>query len=428
MDLTRSRYVWTALVAVAVLVAALLAVGTSPHRLFQSEAKLARSSEARKRVSPRKSANRALKIARKADGVAKKANKRSQEALAAALAPVISQGITDETITAADIAPDAVESDEIAAGAVGGSEIADGMVGSLEIADDAVGTSEIADDAVTGSEIADGAVGISELAVDAVAGGVSGAVLDESLTAADIATDAVTSLELADDAVDAAAIQTNAVDSSEVSDDAIASGEILDNAITSADILDGTIASADISQSVWSGSVHQAGTSPPAASSSNNGFLYFDTDDSGGTLYRSNGSSWVKVGAGVNQVGTSLTMTFGGQWDDMPAELTEFDGSAGYRTQYDLTDATEVRVVVNVETAGSTDSKIRAQYSTDGSTWNYLDDSSEPSIGVDASGLRVSPWASLASSAKADVYLRIVGLDGDGAADPIFSRIDIQVR
>lgn len=38
----------------------------------------------------------------------------------------------------------------------------------------------------------------------------------------------------------------------------------------------------------------------PAASASNNGYLYLSTDIAGGTLYRSNGSGWVATGAGAS--------------------------------------------------------------------------------------------------------------------------------
>lgn len=41
----------------------------------------------------------------------------------------------------------------------------------------------------------------------------------------------------------------------------------------------------------------------PAASASNEGCLYLATDDDGGTLFRSNGSSWVQVAKGVSESG-----------------------------------------------------------------------------------------------------------------------------
>jgi hypothetical protein len=166
----------------------------------------------------------------------------------------------------------------------------------------------------------------------------------------------------------------------------------------------------------------------PAAAPSNNGFLYFVTDDAGGTLYRSNGSAWIKVGAGVNQVASSITMTNGGQWDDMPLALTEFDNSSAFRTRFDLAESTEARIVVNVDTPGGAEARIRAEYSTDQTTWDYLDGVGGPSASAGSAGLQVSPWTGLSAGARADVYLRIVGIDGDGVADPIFGRIDIQTR
>jgi hypothetical protein len=78
--------------------------------------------------------------------------------------------------------------------------------------------------------------------------------------------------------------------------------------------------------------------------------------------------------------------------------------------------------------AGPPPAKLRAQYSTDQSSWNYLDGSSGPSVNEDTTGLQVSSWVNLAAGAKADVFLRIVGLDGDGSTDPFFGRLDIQVK
>ncbi len=50
----------------------------------------------------------------------------------------------------------------------------------------------------------------------------------------------------------------------------------------------------------------------PTASASNAGLLYVATDDNGGTTYRSNGSSWVQVGAAVAASGGSPSGSAGG--------------------------------------------------------------------------------------------------------------------
>ena len=112
---------------------------------------------------------------------------------------------------------------------------------------------------------------------------------DDSVTSAKIAADTITAADIAADAVGSSELADNSVDNAALQDDAVTSAKIADDTVTSADILDGTIAIGDITQSVWSGSVHAAGTlaARPAAAASNNGFLYFATDVSGGTLYRS---------------------------------------------------------------------------------------------------------------------------------------------
>lgn len=68
-----------------------------------------------------------------------------------------------------------------------------------------------------------------------------------------------------------------------------------------------------IAQSVWSSNAHQSGTdaSKPAAASTNSGFLYFSTDLNGGTLFRSNGTSWVRVSPGLAVTDSAVTLTDG---------------------------------------------------------------------------------------------------------------------
>lgn len=49
----------------------------------------------------------------------------------------------------------------------------------------------------------------------------------------------------------------------------------------------------------------------PSATAENNGLIYFATDDNGGTMYRSNGTSWIQMSAPVN-VSSSPTGPAGG--------------------------------------------------------------------------------------------------------------------
>ena len=125
---------------------------------------------------------------------------------------------------------------------------------------------------------------------------------------------------------------------------------------------------------------------------------------------------------------TILAPSAGVTWTDMPAALTEFNAVTVLRTRKDLTRFTQVRVLVNNQTVGASGAEIRGQYSLNESSWDYLDGSSGPGANVGTTGVRSSAWVSLATAAKADVFLRIIGIDGDGAADPVFGLIALEFR
>jgi hypothetical protein len=138
------------------------------------------------------------------------------------------------------------------------------------------------------------------VACPATAPGTTFDLSDGSVTSGKLADASVTATKIAADAVTSAAIAADAITASEIAADAVGSDEIAAGAVTTSEILDGTVTTTDISQSVWS-DVHQAGTllARPLPDPSNAGYLYFATDVNGGTLYRSDGSSWVKVAAGA---------------------------------------------------------------------------------------------------------------------------------
>jgi hypothetical protein len=88
-------------------------------------------------------------------------------------------------------------------------------------------------------------------------------------------------------------------------------------------------------------------------------------------------------------------------------------GSQVGRVKADLTASTQARVLSNVAQAGAATAAIRVQYSTDQASWNYLDGSTGPAVNINTTGLKVSSWVALAAGAKADVFLRVVGINGD---------------
>lgn len=137
----------------------------------------------------------------------------------------------------------------------------------------------------------------------------------------------------------------------------------------------------------------------------------------------SGGYFWQRLDLAIQNVLIKGTKTI---WTDMPAALTELD--SGWRARADLTKFNQVRLFVGISVAGSASAKVRGQYSTDLTTWYYLDGSTGPSVSIAGGGLNESAWADLVSGARADVYFRWVGIDGDGAADPEIGRIELQFR
>jgi Collagen triple helix repeat (20 copies) len=115
-------------------------------------------------------------------------------------------------------------------------------------------------------------------------------------------------------------------------------------------------------------------------------------------------------------------------WSNQPAALTELFGTTVARVKADLTNAAQVRLLCSVGAAGAAAAAIRVQYSTDQSSWSYLDGGTGPSVSVSSTGLKVSSWVAVTAGAKADVFLRAVGISGDGTADPSFAHITLQVR
>ena len=114
---------------------------------------------------------------------------------------------------------------------------------------------------------------------------------------------------------------------------------------------------------------------------------------------------------------------------NLPAAVTEWLGGVR-RLKADLTDYTQARMTATVgATPGSAGSKVAVQYSTDQSSWAYLDASAGPNAEVDsASTCETGAWVNLDAGAKADVFLRLVTVGGDGVVDPTVGLITVQFR
>jgi hypothetical protein len=119
---------------------------------------------------------------------------------------------------------------------------------------------------------------------------------------------------------------------------------------------------------------------------------------------------------------------FNQTWTNQPAAVTELAGTTRHRTRFDLSTVTKARLVVNVQTAGTATAQLCVQYSLDQTTWSYLDGGAGPCAPINATGVRVSGSPTVAPAAQGDVFLRVVGVNGDATLDPAFGNISIEVR
>lgn len=150
--------------------------------------------------------------------------------------------------------------------------------------------------------------------------------------------------------------------------------------------------------------------------------------DSSGNIITSNPSS-----------GRSTRLAFSAEvpntWSNMPNTLQFFDSSSAYVTQIDLTAYNQVRLIVNKQgTAGASGSKLLVRYqATTGAPFtesSYLAiGTSEVSLAVDTTNnILVTSWIDLVSGAKSDVWVALMGIDGDTTADPVFGNIYAEFR
>lgn len=111
----------------------------------------------------------------------------------------------------------------------------------------------------------------------------------------------------------------------------------------------------------------------------------------------------------------------------IPAAVTEgINGSSGIanlrRARKNLTANKRWRIVVRISTASSAAAKASFQWSLDQSTWFWSDGVASASapgadayVSMAATGALSSNWIAIPATARADVWIRTVTLDGDGA-------------
>lgn len=126
-----------------------------------------------------------------------------------------------------------------------------------------------------------------------------------------------------------------------------------------------------------------------------------------------------------------VPMVCAGVWTNQPAALTEFLNNQNFRNRCDLTGTTQVRLKACLTAvAAAANTELRAEYSADGTNFYALGTSaSTPAVVVgSAVGTKIGAWVDVAAGAKADVWLRIMGINGNATADPNFNKIILEFR
>jgi hypothetical protein len=140
-------------------------------------------------------------------------------------------------------------------------------------------------------------------------------------------------------------------------------------------------------------------------------------------------------GGGVSQMIVPLVSDGAGiTWTNMPSAVTFFGGSHRFATKINLTDYTQVRLIVNKQgTAGAAASIVRLRYRTafdaTVSNWLQIGESASVQVAVNVTNTVLdSGWINLATGAKADVFVVLDGSGGDGVLDPVFGSLVAQFR
>lgn len=155
----------------------------------------------------------------------------------------------------------------------------------------------------------------------------------------------------------------------------------------------------------------------------------------------------IAVGTGLTLTGNTLSASGGGGTlpsivlvispgaaaisATSPLASRDFNGILLYRTQVDLTNATQARIVAafpSPNTIPPLPPVLTGEFSTNsGATWTPLDGGSGPNV-VYGAGVVVSSWVTITGAALADVLLTVRTSGGDGTTVSPYGSIYIQVR
>lgn len=114
-------------------------------------------------------------------------------------------------------------------------------------------------------------------------------------------------------------------------------------------------------------------------------------------------------------------------WTNMPLAGTEYLGLTTYRSRA-VVNGKFMRISIGVVTAGASGANLKIQYTTDLTGAAGWADLTTAAV-LTSTGPAVSTWMGCPAAAKGqDCLLRIWGVTGDGAADPVIGYVALQTK
>jgi hypothetical protein len=122
------------------------------------------------------------------------------------------------------------------------------------------------------------------------------------------------------------------------------------------------------------------------------------------------------------------------RWTNQPVAVTEFGNNSYSRRKVNLTNADAYRVTCGMHPSypGYVNARLDLQYSLDGinfsNIYTHPSGSYCPEKVVGANYVNYGSWGTIVDEAKADVWIRIVGVSGNAVQDPAFYWVSSQFR
>ena len=149
------------------------------------------------------------------------------------------------------------------------------------------------------------------------------------------------------------------------------------------------------------------------------------------------GMKWVDPSA-LSGIATQLIVPFNqdgsadSSWGSMPLAEAFLFSDHRHVTKVDLTNYTQVRLIVNQQANGVGNAVLELQYHTSlsatASTYSTIGDSTASILLGGSPTIHDSGWIDLLAAARDDVFLAIIGSGGNGVLSPNFGAIQAHFR